>query len=164
MRFNGVRDVPARVEDVWPALHDPAVLRAAIPGCERLEPVGRGRFAATLAARVGRVADTYRGTFTIEDVRAGSELAVLVRSRGRFGTLDLELRVRLEPGHGTSTVLTYDAYAVVGGLVSRLGRAPLTVAGGHITSCFFRDLARAVRRPAARPAPTRDRPRLVPVG
>ena len=48
--------------------------------------------------------------------------------------------------------------AVVGGLVSRLGRAPLSVAGGHITSCFFRDLGRAVR---SRPSP---RPRLVPVG
>jgi carbon monoxide dehydrogenase subunit G len=164
MRFNGVRDVPAAVEDVWPALHDPAVLRAAIPGCERLEPVGGGRFAATLAARVGRVADTYRGTFTIQDVRSGSELAVVVRSKGRFGTLDLELRVRLESGHGASTVLTYDAYAVVGGLVSRLGRAPLTVAGGHITSCFFRDLARAVRRTTTRPAPARSRPHLVPVG
>lgn len=157
MRFNGVRDVPAAVEDVWPALHDPAVLRAAIPGCERLEPLGGGRYAATLAARVGRVADTYRGTFTIEDVRSGSELSVAVRSRGRFGTLDLELLVRLRPGYGACTVLTYDAYAVVGGLVSRLGRAPLSVAGGHITSCFFRDLGRAVRRP---PTPRR----LVPVG
>jgi carbon monoxide dehydrogenase subunit G len=156
MRFNGVRDVPAAVDDVWPALHDPAVLRAAIPGCERLEPLGGGRYTATLAARVGRVADTYRGTFTIEDLRDGTELAVTVRSRGRFGTLDLELRVRLEPGYGTCTVLTYDAYAAVGGLVSRLGRAPLSVAGGHITSCFFRDLGRAVRR-------SRALPRLAPV-
>jgi carbon monoxide dehydrogenase subunit G len=158
MRFNGVRDVPAPVEDVWPALHDPAVLRAAIPGCERLEPLGGGRYAATLAARVGRIADTYRGTFTVADLRAGSELTVTVRSRGRFGTLDLELMVRLAPGHGACTVLTYDAHAVVGGLVSRLGRAPLALAGGHITSCFFRELGRAVRV-----RPTR-RPRLVPVG
>jgi uncharacterized protein len=152
MRFNGVRDVPAPVEDVWPALHDPAVLRAAIPGCERLAPAGGGSYSATLAARVGRVADTYRGTFTIEDVRPGSELAVEVRSRGRFGALDLELRVRLAPGYGACTVLSYDAHAVVGGLVSRLGRAPLSVAGGHITSCFFRDLGRAVRpQHASRP-------------
>jgi len=141
--------------EVWTALHDSEVLRVAIPGCERLSPVGEGRYAATLAARVGRLADTYRGTFAIDDTCPGSELVVSIDGRGRCGTLELDLRVRLDEGHhpGT-TALAYDARARVGGLVSRLGRAPLTVAGGHITGCFFRDLERAVRaRTHTGPAP-----------
>ena len=71
MRFTDVRHVPAPAEDVWTALHDREVLRMAIPGCERLSPVSAGRYAATLAARVGRLADTYRGTFAIEDTDPG---------------------------------------------------------------------------------------------
>jgi carbon monoxide dehydrogenase subunit G len=146
MRFTDVRQVPAPAEHVWTALHDREVLRRAIPGCERLSPVSAGHYAATLAARVGRLADTYRGTFAIEDIDPGRELVVSVSGRGRCGTLDLDLRVRLDEGRSrATTALAYDAHARVGGLVARLGSAPLTIAGGHITGCFFRDLERALR-------------------
>ena len=146
MRFTDVRHMVAPTEQVWTALHDIEVLHAAIPGCERLSPIGDGKYSATLAARVGRLADTYRGSFAIEDIWPGSELVVSIAGRGRCGTLELDLSVRLDEGFtpGT-TALAYDARARVGGLVARLGRAPLTVAGGHITSCFFRDLERAMR-------------------
>jgi uncharacterized protein len=146
MRFSDVRHVPAPAADVWKALHDRDVLRMAIPGCERLSPVGAGRYAATLAARVGLLADTYRGTFDIDDTEPGTALVVRVHGRGRCGTLELDLRVRLDEGRtrGT-TALAYEAHARVGGLVARLGSAPLSVAGGHITGCFFRDLERALR-------------------
>jgi carbon monoxide dehydrogenase subunit G len=146
MRFTDVRHVEASADEVWSALHDSEVLRAAIPGCERLSPVGTGRYSATLAARVGRLADTYRGTFAIDDTTPGSELVVSIAGRGRCGTLELDLCVRLDPGFESgTTALAYDARARVGGLVARLGRAPLTIAGGHITGCFFRDLERALR-------------------
>src|SRR6476659_8362790 len=85
MRFTDVRHVPASAGEVWTALHDRQVLHAVIPGCERLSPVGAGRYSATLAARVGRLADTYHGTFTIEDTCPGSELVVAVVGRGRWG-------------------------------------------------------------------------------
>lgn len=158
MRFTDVRQVPAPAEHVWTALHDRDVLRMAIPGCERLSPVSpgsagsTGRYAATLAARVGRLADTYRGTFAIDDVDDGRELVVSVSGRGRCGTLDLDLRVRLGEGRSRgTTALAYDAQARVGGLVGRLGTAPLTIAGGHITGCFFRDLERALRLRTSQP-------------
>ena len=146
MRFADVRHVAAPAGEVWTALHDREVLRAAIPGCERLHPIGAGRYSATLAARVGRLADTYRGTFAIEDVSPGSELVVSVDGRGLCGKLELDLRVQLDDGHAPgTTALAYDASARVGGLVARLGPAPLTIAGGHITGCFFRDFERALR-------------------
>ena len=146
MRFTDIRQLAAPAEEVWTALHDREVLHAAIPGCERLNPMGGGHYAATLAARVGRLADTYRGSFVIDDTSPGSELVVSIDGRGRCGTLELDLRVRLDEGRTPeTTALAYDAQARVGGLVARLGRAPLTVAGGHITGCFFRDLERAMR-------------------
>jgi carbon monoxide dehydrogenase subunit G len=151
MRFVDVRQVPAPVDQVWAALHDTSVLRRVIPGCERLSAQGSGTYAATLSARVGRLADTYRGDFEIIDLRPGTTLVVRVNARGRCGRLELDLRVRLDRGRtASSTALAYDAEARVGGLVARLGTAPLSVAGGHLTGCFFRDLERSVtRRPAA---------------
>jgi carbon monoxide dehydrogenase subunit G len=153
MRFTDVRQVAAPIAEVWTALHDREVLRSAIPGCERLHPVGAGRYSATLAARVGPLADTYRGTFVIEDIAPGQELMVCVAGRGRCGALELDLRVRLDDGSApTTTALVYDARARVGGLVARLGQVPLSVAGGHITGCFFRDLERALRARSRNPS------------
>ncbi len=145
MRFVDVRQVPAPVDQVWAALHDISVLRRVIPGCERLSPLGPGSYAATLSARVGRLADTYRGDFEIVDLHPGRALVVRVDARGRCGRLELDLEVRLDRGRtASSTALSYDAQARVGGLVARLGSAPLSIAGGHLTGCFFRDLDRTV--------------------
>jgi carbon monoxide dehydrogenase subunit G len=155
MRFVDVRQVPAPRDQVWAALHDTSVLRRVIPGCERLSPLGPGSYAATLSARVGRLADTYRGDFEIVDLHPGTALVVRVNARGRCGRLELDLQVRLGRGRtAATTALAYDATARVGGLVARLGTAPLTVAGGHLTGCFFRDLDRSV---AAAPVDTRER-------
>ncbi len=151
MRFTDVRQVPATPDEVWRALHDADVLARVIPGCERLTPVGAGEYAATLAARVGCLADCYTGSFTITDTDPGSRLTVSVAGRGRCGNLEVELRVRLSDGVAPATTsLAYDARARVGGLVARLGRAPLSVAGAHLTACFFRDLERAVLAPTRR--------------
>lgn len=150
MRFTGERQLPTPVEQVWEALHDPEVLRDAIPGAEALAPVRPGAYVATLAARVGPVADTYQGTFTIEDVRDGAELVVRIEGRGRFGRLAIDLHVGLVETRNGAAVLRYDARATVGGLVARLGNATLTVAGGHLTGTFFRDLERSLRRRGVR--------------
>jgi uncharacterized protein len=146
MRFSGERQVTAPIAEVWASLHERSVLSRVIPGCHDMVPLGEGQYSATLQARVGPVADTYTGRFSIEDMRPGHELLVRVEARGRCGRLQVDLRVILaEATHGT-TALRYDADATVGGLASRLGRATLAVTGGHFTGCFFRDLDRSLRR------------------
>lgn len=151
MRFSGEQEVSAPVEKVWTALHDRDVLCSAIPGCEEMVPLETGVYAATLQARVGPVADTYRGSFAIEDLTPGSELQVRVGASGRCGRLDVTLRVALTHGwQPGKTALCYDADATVSGWVARLGKATLTVAGAHFTSTFFRDLDRSLRRAGVR--------------
>jgi carbon monoxide dehydrogenase subunit G len=146
MRFCGERELGTPAEQVWEALHDTDVLCAIIPGCDDLVPLEAGRYAATLAARVGPVADTYRGSFSIDDERPGSDLGVRVAGRGRCGRLEVDLRVHLAAGlRPGTTVLRYDADATVRGLVARLGNATLSVVGAHLTACFFRDLDRSLR-------------------
>ena len=151
MRFTGERQLPTKADEVWVALHDPEVLRTIIPGCLELVPVGADSYAATLGAQVGPVADTYRGAFSIEDLSPGTRLRVAMEGRGRCGRLEVDLHVTLTTGRvpGT-TVLQYAAEANVRGLVARLGRATLSVAGGHLTGCFFRDLDRCLRRGSGR--------------
>jgi len=145
MRFSGEHDVQRPVDVVWAALHHREVLRQTIPGCQELVPLGDGRYAATLGARVGPIADTYRGSFSIEDRHPGSDLRVVVDGRGRCGRLELDLQVSLRQGWtGGWTTLAYVADASVRGIVGRLGSPALNVAGGQLTACFFRQLNRAL--------------------
>lgn len=147
MRFDGQRTVSGARDVVWEALHDADVLRQVMPGCESMRPISHGTYAATMAACVGPVRDTYRGTFSIDDVRDGHELRVRVRARGRCGRLHLDLRVRLSDApRATGTTLTYVADAAVGGMVSRLAGAAMHVFGNQFTGCFFQGLERVVRR------------------
>ena len=144
MRFTGERVLAAAPDDVWTALHDHEVLRRAIPGCRDLAPAGPGAYAATLGVQVGPLADTYRGRFTIVGNLSLSTICVHVEGRGRAGRLELDLQVVLSDAETRGTGLRYDASARVSGLVARLGSPTLTVAGGHLTGCFFRDLDRAL--------------------
>lgn len=147
MRFDGEHEMAASVTQVWHALHDGEVLRSVVPGCVEMRRLTTGVHAATLQARVGPVADTYRGTFTIDDLRPGTELRVRVSARGRCGRLGVTLVVGLHERRHT-TVLRYAADATVGGLASRLGAGALSVVGQHFTCGFFESLDRAVRRGA----------------
>ena len=113
-----------------------------------MTPLRDGCYAATMVACVGPVRDTYRGTFTIDDLRDGRELpACRSEPGGRCGRLHLDLRVQLADGtRSNSTTLTYVAEASVGGLVSRVAGAALRVFGNHFTACFFQGLEHLVRR------------------
>jgi carbon monoxide dehydrogenase subunit G len=144
VRFTGERSLASSVDEVWSALHDPDVLGRTIPGCRGLSPVGPGTYAATLGVQVGPVSDTYRGRFSVEGHRPTSTILVHVEGRGRVGRLELDLRVALSDLDRRSTYLRYDASARVSGLVARLGAPTLGVVGAHLTSCFFRDLDRAL--------------------
>ncbi len=145
MRFTDSRSVPAPITGVWAALHDSEVLRATVPGCREMVHLGSGTYAATMTARVGPVADVYRGTFSLEDLLPGSHLRVGVAASGRCGRLTVDLRVRLSEVTPGTTELRYAADASVGGIVGRLGNAALTVAGSHFTGGFFRELDRQTR-------------------
>lgn len=143
MRFTDVRRVAARPAEVWDALHDREALRASIPGCERLIPLGADEYVAILAV----AADTYRGLLTIIDAQPGSELILKLDGRGRTSTLEVGVDVRLEEGPAPDTTsLVYDARVHVGGPVPRPGRSPLAVVGQAV-SRFFRSLDGGVLTP-----------------
>ncbi len=89
MRFSDVRQVAAPTAQVWTALHDSEVLRAVIPGCERLSPVSPGQYSAILAARLGRVPLTLAGGHITGFFF--SELDRAMRSRARSRRVPMPL-------------------------------------------------------------------------
>jgi carbon monoxide dehydrogenase subunit G len=68
MTMNGEQQLAARRETVWEKLSDPGVLKACIPGCERLEVIGEREFEVVAANKIGPVIARFKGRVILSDL------------------------------------------------------------------------------------------------
>ncbi len=136
MKFTGQNTIAAPVDRVWDALLDPRVLVATIPGCEQLEATGDHAYAMTVTAGVAAIKGTYSGSCTLADLHPHESLAMHLRGAGAPGTIDATVAVSFA-GEGDQTVLSYDADAVVGGMVGGVGQRMLTSVSRRMAAEFF---------------------------
>jgi uncharacterized protein len=164
MKISGVDTVPFPVEKVWGALLDPAVLVRTIPGCERLETMpsepGQNSYAMTVTAGVAAIRGTYDGTCTLSDLKEHESLVMRLQGSGAPGTIDTTVHVSFEEPSPGETRISYDADAVVGGMVGGVGQRMLGSVSKRMAGEFFGNVANAiggvpaagVATPAAQPA------------
>ncbi|WP_432479434.1 SRPBCC family protein [Nocardioides sp. GXQ0305] len=136
MKFTGENTLAAPVEQVWDALLDPAVLVRTIPGCERLEATGENAYAMTVTAGVAAIKGTYAGSCELSDLVPHESLTMRLDGAGAPGTVGATVQVRFAE-EGGSTVVTYDADAVVGGMVGGVGQRMLTSVSRRMAGEFF---------------------------
>ena len=153
MKIAGEATLVAPVEKVWAALLDPAVLVATIPGCDRLAQTGEHAYDMTVTAGVAAIRGTYTGTCELSDLQEHESLVLRARGAGAPGTIDATVQVRLEANDDGTTTLTYDADAVVGGMVGGVGQRMLTSVSRRMATEFFSNVERAINGHAAHEEP-----------
>ena len=136
MKFTGENTLHAPVEKVWDALLDPAVLVRTIPGCERLEAAGENAYAMTVTAGVAAIKGTYSGSCALSDLVPHESLVMRLDGAGAPGTIGATVGVRFAPSED-GTVVTYDADAIVGGMVGGVGQRMLTSVSRRMAGEFF---------------------------
>jgi carbon monoxide dehydrogenase subunit G len=155
MKFTGENTLAAPVEQAWDALLDPAVLVRTIPGCERLEATGDNAYAMTVTAGVASIKGTYAGSCVLTDLVEHESLVMKLDGAGAPGTIGATVNVRFAP-EGSSTRISYDADAVVGGMIGGVGQRMLTSVSRRMAGEFFGNvdgvLAGTAPAPAAAPA------------
>jgi uncharacterized protein len=137
MRIAGNATLHAPVEAVYDALRDPRVLVRTIPGCERLEQVGEDAYQMTVTAGVASVRGTYAGDVRLTDHRAPHGFVLRATGSGAPGTVSADVAVELSPGDNGTTVLSYDADAVVGGMIGGVGQRLLSGVAKRTAGEFF---------------------------
>jgi uncharacterized protein len=137
MRIAGNATLHAPVETVYAALRDPRVLVRTIPGCERLEQVGEDAYQMTVTAGVASVRGTYAGDVRLTDQRAPHGFVLRASGSGAPGTVSADVTVELSPGDNGTTQLSYDADAVVGGMIGGVGQRLLTGVAKRTAGDFF---------------------------
>jgi carbon monoxide dehydrogenase subunit G len=144
MRISGQNTIPFPVEEVWSALLDPAVLVRTIPGCERLETTAENTYAMTVTAGVAAIRGTYDGTCTLADLKEHESLVMQLQGAGAPGTIGATVKVSFETPEAGRTRVSYDADAVVGGMVGGVGQRMLGSVSKRMAGEFFDNVADAI--------------------
>jgi uncharacterized protein len=154
MRITGSHTIAHPVEQVWDALLDPAVLVRTIPGCERLETTGDHTYAMTVTAGVAAIRGTYDGTCALSDLVPHESLVMRLQGAGAPGTIDATVQVGFAPAGEGGVQISYDADAVVGGMVGGVGQRMLGSVSKRMATEFFDSVGEAIGGGAAAPGAT----------
>ena len=163
MKISGTATLQAPVDQVWNAFMDPAVLARTLPGCETLTETGPDAYAMRVTAGVAAVKGTYDGTVAIADKQEPGSFTMKAQGAGGPGTIAADVVVRLAPSAGGGTELSYDADAVVGGVIGGVGQRMLSGVTKKMAGEFFTSVDRdiATGGAVAAPAPTGAAPGAV---
>jgi uncharacterized protein len=144
MTMQGEVTLPADREKVWAALNDPEVLKACIPGCQELEKVSDTQFTATAKVAVGPVKATFKGSVTLSDIDAPNGYTITGEGQGGVaGFAKGGAKVRLTDAE-SSTRLSYDVEAQVGGKIAQLGGRLINGVAKKYADQFFANFAKVL--------------------
>jgi len=141
MEFKGKYTIPASPEKVWAALHDPAVLAASIPGCEKVEQLSDREFQAATTLKIGPVKARFQGKVEIEELLPppGVAHAMILKGEGQGGAAGFargQSEVRLSAADA-GTILEYEATAAIGGRLAQVGQRLIDGAVKSLADEFF---------------------------
>lgn len=137
MKVSGDATLHAPRDRVWEALNDPAVLVQTIPGCQRMETIGVDAYQMTLAAGVASIKGIYQGEVRLTDQAEPDSFTLKAAGAGAPGTVSADVKVTLAAGPEDTTVLTYDADAIVGGMIGGVGQRMLAGVAKKTAGEFF---------------------------
>lgn len=141
MDISGSYTLYAPRERVWAFLLDPARLRATIPGCEELETLGPDRYRLRLNVGVAAIKGAYSGTLALTDLRAPMSYHIVVDGSGARGVLRGDGTLTLEAPNPTTTIVSYEGQAQLGGSIASLGSRVAQPAARTLINLFFARMA-----------------------
>lgn len=153
MELSGAQVIPQPRERVWAALMSPAILQAAIPGCEAIEDQGQGVFAVTVMAAVGPVKARFKGRLQQLGLQAPTRYTLSFEGNGGMaGFAKGSAEVGLEAISENETKLVYRTQADIGGRLAQIGSRLVDAAAAHMSKQFFERLVQAMQAPAPQAA------------
>jgi carbon monoxide dehydrogenase subunit G len=136
MELVGEHSFSAPRQQVWNFLLDPEVLKACLPGCERLDRIGEDEYAATMKIGVAMIRGTFQGKVKITDKVEPERYTMAVEGSGPQGQVSGVGTLELEERDG-STVVKYHGTAQVRGTLARVGARVVQPAAKMIVGQFF---------------------------
>ena len=147
MDMTGERQLPATREQVWRALNDPETLRACIPGCRTLEPVGPDSYRAVAAVKLGPVAANFTGTVALLDIVAPESYRIEGSAQGGAAGFAKGGATVTLVEDGAATLLRFAVKAEIGGKIAQLGARLIDASAKQLADQFFDNITAHVAAP-----------------
>ena len=151
MDMQGSRQLAITQQQAWDALNDPAVLKACIPGCDKVEPTGENQYAIGMSVKVGPVAAKFAGKISLSDIVSPKSYSINFEGQGgAAGFGKGNSAVTLTP-NDAGCLLDYTVHASVGGKIAQLGQRLIDGVAKSMAEDFFKrfDQAMQTAYPAA---------------
>jgi uncharacterized protein len=151
MEMQGSRQLAITQQQAWDALNDPAVLKACIPGCDKVEPTGENQYSIAMALKIGPVSAKFTGKIALSDINPPQSYTISFEGQGGpAGFGKGSAKVQLTP-NDRGNELAYSVQASVGGKIAQLGQRLIDGAAKSMAEDFFKrfDEAVQVRHPEA---------------
>ncbi len=145
MKMDETQRVPAPQAKVWAALNDPAILKACIPGCERLDMTSPTDMNGVVVIKVGPVKASFAGKVMLSDLDPPNGYRISGEgSGGVAGFAKGGATVKLAPDGADATLLHYVVDAQIGGKLAQLGGRLIDATAKKLAGEFFQSFAEAV--------------------
>jgi carbon monoxide dehydrogenase subunit G len=146
MEMEGSRVLAITQEQAWEALNNPDVLKASIPGCDKVEATGDNRYAVGVAVKVGPLAARFAGKIVLSDVHPPESYTLSFDGQGgAAGFGKGQAKVKLTP-QGTGCELSYSATAQVGGKMAQVGQRLIDSVARSMAEDFFKRFDQEMQR------------------
>ena len=146
MDMQGSRALAITQQQAWDALNNPEVLKACIPGCDKVEATGENQYAVGVAVKIGPVAAKFSGKITLSDIKPPESYTITFDGQGGaagFGKGNSQ--VTLVP-KGTGCELSYTVHASVGGKIAQLGQRLIDGVAKSMAEDFFKRFDEEMQR------------------
>ena len=144
MQMNDSQRIPPPKEKVWAALNDTAVLKAAIPGCSRLDWTGAATLECEIKVNLGVMQPTFTGDLELRDVIPAERYTLAGRGRGGLlGKAEAAADIVLADAPG-GTELVFTANGGADGGIMKLGKAVIGNSAQKIIDGFFERIGEAM--------------------
>src|SRR5258708_23086912 len=124
MDISGSYTFNAAPDRVWTLLMAPAVLQSCIPGCEKFEADGDGRYNVTLTVGLAAITGTYDGTVVLADMIPQTSYRLNVEGQGRPGFVKGSSAIALR-AEGSTTIVDVSGTVQAGAPLPRRGQRPI---------------------------------------
>ena len=144
MEFGGRYLVSASRQDVWHALNNADTLKAAIPGCSRIDWTGDSALEVEITVNFGIVKPKFEGDLTLSNVIPAQSYTLTGKGRGGVlgmaqGAADITLADAPE-----GTLLEFTANGGADGGIMKFGKAVIGNSAQKIIDGFFERIGEAM--------------------
>ena len=144
MLISGESRLPAPVDAVWRSLHDVAVLRATVPGCQELTQTSPDTFTGAATVGIAVIKGLYKGTLRLIEEREPEFARIAVHAKSGHAEISGDGELSLEASDG-GTLLRYKGEARISGPIAVVGQRLLPAASKSLTEQFFRNVEQYLR-------------------